>query len=152
LSGFVVAGVGRKASKEARMRRFVVPDVLLVPDRAEHTSTTRLLLSIAELKSRRPHWLIDVVPVRMLLLPVNQHNSQFRQQPCQKLKACSAVSSGNLFVNAKTHGTTSRAMLSKNLPTLVPPNFATSHLNRHVKRKELDSSVLVLHVKPGKSA
>jgi hypothetical protein len=44
-----VAGVGRKASSEARMRRFVVPVVLVVPDRAEQTRTTRLLLSMAEL-------------------------------------------------------------------------------------------------------
>lgn len=52
LSGFVAAGVGRKASNEARMRRFVVPDVFVVPDRAEHTSTTRLWLSMADLRRR----------------------------------------------------------------------------------------------------
>lgn len=49
LSEFVAAAEGRKASSEARIRRFVVPEVFVVPDRAEHTSTTRLLLSMAEL-------------------------------------------------------------------------------------------------------
>lgn len=53
LSGFVAAGVGRKASSEARMRRFVVPEVFVVPDRAEQTRTTRLLLSMAELEGSR---------------------------------------------------------------------------------------------------
>ena len=50
LSEVEVAAEGRRASSEARMRRFVVPEVFVVPDRAEHTRTTRLLLSMAELQ------------------------------------------------------------------------------------------------------